>query len=136
MWSAWAFGYSKKCKFCLTFSTLLVLGHPVLFVFSIRSIFKKWIIRYSLNFHKQIYSVFGIWSIFTIRCNSETGSGVKMDMTRGMFNNKPVTDIESFVQLGDGKVVTGREEHEDSLKPFIGCSKITAIFFYSWQLIE
>ena len=41
-----------------------------------------------------------------------------MDMTRGMFNNKPVTDIESFVQLGDGKVVTGREEHEDSLKPF------------------
>ena len=38
-----------------------------------------------------------------------TGSGVKMDMTRGMFNNKPVTDVESFVQLSDGKVVTGCE---------------------------
>ena len=33
-----------------------------------------------------------------------TGSGVKIDMTRGMFNNKPVSNIESFVQLGDGKV--------------------------------
>ena len=32
-----------------------------------------------------------------------------MDVTSGMFNNKPVTDIESFVQLGDGKVVTGCE---------------------------
>lgn len=32
-----------------------------------------------------------------------------MDMDRGMFSNKPVTDIESFVQLGDGKVVTGCE---------------------------
>ena len=38
-----------------------------------------------------------------------TGSGTKMDMERGMFSNKPVTDIESFVQLGDGKVVTGCE---------------------------
>ena len=43
------------------------------------------------------------WRIVT------TGSGVKIDMTRGMFNNKPVTDIESFVQLGDGKIVTGCE---------------------------
>ena len=32
-----------------------------------------------------------------------------MDVTPGMFNNKAVTDIESFVQLGDGKVVTGCE---------------------------
>ena len=32
-----------------------------------------------------------------------------MNMGRGMFSNKPVTDIESFVQLGDGKVVTGCE---------------------------
>ena len=38
-----------------------------------------------------------------------TSSGVKMDVTPGMFNNKAVTDIESFVQLGDGKVVTGCE---------------------------
>ena len=38
-----------------------------------------------------------------------TSSGSKMDVTRGMFNNKPVTDIESFVQLSDGKVVTGCE---------------------------
>ena len=38
-----------------------------------------------------------------------TSSGSKMDLTRGMFSNKPVTDIESFVQLGDGKVVTGCE---------------------------
>ena len=38
-----------------------------------------------------------------------TSSGVKMDVNRGMFNNKAVTDIESFVQLGDGKVVTGCE---------------------------
>ena len=38
-----------------------------------------------------------------------TCSGSKMDMRRGMFNNKPVSDIESFVQLGDGKVVTGCE---------------------------
>ena len=43
------------------------------------------------------------WRIVT------TSSGVKMDVTSGMFNNKPVTDIESFVQLGDGKVVTGCE---------------------------
>ena len=33
-----------------------------------------------------------------------TSSGVKMDVVRGMFSNKSVTDIESFVQLGDGKV--------------------------------
>ena len=38
-----------------------------------------------------------------------TCSGSKMDLRRGMFNNKPVSDIESFVQLGDGKVVTGCE---------------------------
>ena len=43
------------------------------------------------------------WRIVT------TSSGIKMDVTSGMFNNKPVTDIESFVQLGDGKVVTGCE---------------------------
>ena len=35
---------------------------------------------------------------------ASTGSGTKLDMSRGMFNNKPVSNIESFVQLGDGKV--------------------------------
>ena len=34
-----------------------------------------------------------------------TCSGSKMDLRRGMFNNKPVSDIESFVQVYFYKLV-------------------------------
>lgn len=36
-----------------------------------------------------------------------SSSGVKMDKVAGKFSRKPISDIEAFVQLSDGKVVSG-----------------------------